>query len=315
MHFLIPTKSPGRLPMYLLRAAVLFIFAMGCKKNPPGTPGTGGITGATALLTKETLVGRNAVNNVVESAASLFSYDANDNFTMSQLSDTSYGLDITITTNEITKFTYGNSLISSLTEAIITQTSVVGQAPYGTDDSTYISFYASGSQVNYLISNNKIVTTGVPSPTVTYTMDSALLSYDGNGYISIYDVYEKTKGAPSYTHFYKQTFTYSGTDLAGYVLTNYLIPGQPTTTATYTYNNHYSASPFYSIIPGILIQSNNDVSGISEIQTGVNAGSTVYTYNSSYNASNQPVLSTVAVAMTPSNASFPVTETLNYYYQ
>ena len=298
--------------MTVVLAATIVFLALGCKKNPAGTPGT---TGATALLTKVTLVGTNAVNNTVESAATLISYDANDNFTQTQFTDTSFGLDITFTTNEITTFTYGGSLISNLTEAITTQTSVLGQAPYGTNDSTYVTFYSSGGQVTYFTTINKISTTGVFPTTVT-TLDSSLVSYDANGYITSYTVYQQdTVPGGLYNLFYTQMFTYSGGNLAGYVLVNYSTPNQSTTTATYTYNNHYAASPFYNIIPGIFIKSANDVSGLSLTQTGVNAGSTVYTYNTTYNSSNQPTLASVAVSMTPTNASFPVAETIQYYYQ
>jgi hypothetical protein len=101
-QFTIATNISKRYMTVVLAATIVFL-ALGCKKNPAGTPGT---TGATALLTKVTLVGTNAVNNTVESAATLISYDANDNFTQTQFTDTSFGLDITFTTNEITTFTY-----------------------------------------------------------------------------------------------------------------------------------------------------------------------------------------------------------------
>ncbi len=315
-QFAIETNIARRYITNLLLVATIVLFAQGCKKNPAGTPGTGGITGATALLTKVTLVGTNAVNNTVESATTLISYDANDNFTQTQFTDTSFGLNITFITNEITTFTYGGSLISNLTEAVTTLTSVLGQTPYGTNDSTYITFYSSGGQVTYFTTINRISTTGVAFPTTITTLDSSLVTYDANGYITSYTVYQQdTVPGGLYNLFYTQTFTYSGGNLAGYVLINYATPNQSTTSAAYTYNKHYAASPFYSIIPGIFIKSANDVSGISLTQTGVNAGSTVYTYNTTYNSSNQPTLSSVAVSMTPTNASFPVAETIQYYYQ
>jgi len=294
---------------------IFLLFALGCTKNAPGTPGSSGVTGATALLTEVTLVGTNAANNTVESSTTLISYDANDNFTQTQFTDTSYDLGITFVTNETTTFTYGASLISSLTEAITTQTSVAGQAPYGTNDSTYVTFYASGGQVAYFISTNKIYTTGVPFPTLVTTLDSSLVTYDANGYVSTYTVYEQDTIPGTYHLFYTQTFTYAGKNLSGYTLVNYATPNQSTTTATYTYDNHYAASPFYNIIPGVFIQSENDVSGMSLTQTGVNAGGTVYTYNTTYNSSNQPTLSSVAVSSTPTSASLPVAETIHYYYQ
>jgi len=312
---IIANKTYPRFLACLAGVALAMLFAQSCKKNPPGTPGTGGITGATALLTQVTLVGTNAANNTVESAATMISYDANDNFTQTQFADTAFDLDITFITNETTTFTYGGNLISSLTEAITTQTSVLGQQPYGTNDSTYITFYASGGQVAYFISLNKINTTGVPDPTSITTMDSSLVTYDANGYISTYTVYEQDTIPGSYHLFYTQTFTYSGKNLTGYTLINYATPNQSTTTASYTYNNHYAASPYYNIIPGVFIQTQNDVSGLSLAQTGVNAGNTVYAYNTSYNASNQPILSSVTISRTPTNASLPVAETIRYYYQ
>jgi hypothetical protein len=314
-QFTIETNIPKRYITNLLLVATIVLFAQGCKKNPPGT-GTSGITGATALLTKVTLVGTNAVNNTVESATTLISYDANDNFTQTQFTDTSFGLDITFITNEITTFTYGGSLISNLTEAITTQTSVLGQTPYGTNDSTYITFYSSGGQVTYFTTINRISTTGVLFPTNVTTLDSSLVTFDASGYITRDSVFQQdTVPGGLYNLFYTQTFTYSGGNLAGYVLINFATPNQSTTTAAYTYNKHYAASPFYNIIPGIFIKSANDVSGISLTQTGVNAGSTVYTYNTTYNSSNQPTLTSVAVSMTPTNASLPVAETIQYYYQ
>jgi hypothetical protein len=296
----------------LVFATILLVFAIACKKNAPGTGLGGG--GATKLLTKVVLVGRNASNNVVESATTIISYDANDNFIESQFTETSSSLDITITTNEVTQFTYGASLISSLTESITTQTSVLGQAPYNINDSTYTNFHASGSQVDYFVSNNIISTTGF-FPTTTNTLDSALVTYDANGYVSTYTVYRQDTVPGPYRLFYKQAFSYGGNNLAGYVLTNYSTPNNDVTTATYTYNNHNSASPFYGIIPGIFIKSANDVSELNETQTGINAGNTTYTYSTSYNSFNQPTLSSVLISMTPANASIPVAETINYYYQ
>jgi len=304
----------GVTSLSLLAAGILF--AQGCKKNPTGTPGTGGVTGATALLTEVTLVAMNEANSTVESATTMISYDANDNFIQTQLTDTAYTPGITFLTNEITTFTYGASLISNLTEAITTQTQVAGQAPYGTNDSTYITFYSSGGQVTYFTSINKISTVGVPYPTNTTTLDSSLVTYDANGNIASYTVYQQdTVPGGLYNLFYTQTFTYSGGNLAGYTLINDATPNQSTTTATYSYNNHYAASPFYSIIPGVFIKSTNDVSGLDITQTGVNAGNTVYTYSNTYNASGQPTLSSVTVSMTPTSASLPATETIHYYYQ
>src|SRR5271154_6404190 len=94
-QFSLATNIPRRYVTDLVWMAIIILFAQACKKNPAGTPGTTGITGATALLTKVTLVGTNAVNNTVESAATLISYDANDNFTQTQFTDTSFDLDIT----------------------------------------------------------------------------------------------------------------------------------------------------------------------------------------------------------------------------
>jgi hypothetical protein len=315
VSYVIATKTFQRRLISLLSLGFAILLFQACKKNPPGTPGSTGVTGATALLTKVTLSGSNAANNTVESATTLIDYDANDNFTQTQFTDTANDLDITFITNEITTFTYGASLISSLTEAITTQTSVLGQTPYGTNDSTYITFYGSGGQVTYFTSINRISTVGVPYPTSLTTLDSSLVTYDQNGYISTYTVYEEDTVPGAYHLFYKQTFTYNGKNLAGYSLVNYATPNQSTTTATYTYNNHFSASPFYSIIPGIFIQSQNDISELSLTQTGVNAGNTIYSYSTTYNSSNQPTLSSVVISMTPTNASIPVAETIHYYYQ
>jgi len=316
LQFILETKTFQRHIINVVIMAAAILLAQGCKKNLPGTPGTSGITGATALLTEVTLVGMNAANNTIESAKTLISYDANDNFTQTQFTDTSYDLDITFITNETTTFTYGSSFISNLTEAITTQTSVLGQTPYGTNDSTFVTFYSSGGQVTYFTTINKISTTGVPFPTTKTTLDSSLVTYDANGYVSSYIVYQQdTVQGGLFNLFYTQTFTYSGSNLAGYTLINYATPNQSTTTATYSYNNHYAASPFYSIIPGIIIKSTNDLSNLTLTQTGVNAGSTVYTYNTTYNSSNQPTLSSVTVSMTPTSASLPVAETIHYYYQ
>jgi hypothetical protein len=296
----------------LFLISLLTLSIQSCKKNTAGT-GNGNGNGPGLLLSGYTLVGTNASNNVVESATNLITYDGNNNITETQFVDTSFQLEMTIIVNTITKFTYGPSFIGSATESITTQNTVVGQAPYGVTDSSYLTFYAGTSQVDSFVTSSIINTTGPLVGPTTLTMDSALLTYDANGEVSSYTVYQIEKLPGPYTLFYKQTFTYNGSNLAGYVLTNY--PASSVTTATYSYNSHNAAAPFYSIIPGILLKTANDLSEISETQTGVNAGHTTYSYSSSYNSTDQPVVSTVLISMTPTNALFPVSETITYSYK
>jgi hypothetical protein len=301
----------------LFLAIILIASFHGCKKNSPGGNGNGNGNGngAGKLLTKLTLVGTDAQNNVLESSTTLVSYDASNNIIQTQLADTFYSLDETIFTSETTNFIYGASLISSVTEAVSSQDQVVGQPPFGTTDSTYYNFFANGNQVQYFITTNSIETTGAIAGNSAFTIDSSLVTYDGNGFVSTCTVYEQDTVPGPYSLFYTQSFTYSGSNLAGYLLVNNATANQSTTTTTYTYNNHIAAAPFYSLVPGVLIQTANDFSEMKIIQTGVMAGTSIYTYSSSYNASNQPSLSSVLISTTPANPNIPVAETINYYYQ
>jgi hypothetical protein len=294
---------------------IILTFAFGCNKGSTGN-GNGG-NGGGALLTKVVTVGYNATNGVVDSSVVTISYNGQNYIIETFQIEIIHTPSITEIDSFTTFYTYNGNLVASAAQTISTQTNVSNLSPQGVDEQLNTAFGVSGGEVTSLNQNGLITSYGINPPQNEIVEYNGAVTYNTDSTVSSFTVTSLTNGTLS--PLYTQTFTYSGNNLAGYVLTNTNPASPGSTTATYTYNGHASAAPFYNVIPGINLPSANDVSELQLVQAGgVSPGTTTYTYNSSYNATNQPSVSSVTVSTTVTNAAFlaltPVTETINYYY-
>jgi hypothetical protein len=294
---------------------IILTFIFGCNKNSTGN-GNGG-KGGGALLTKVVTVGYNATNGVVDSSVVTISYNGQKYIIETFQIEIIHTPSITEIDSFTTFYTYNGSLVSSAAQTISTQSDVSNLSPYGVDEQLNTVFSVMGGEITSLNQNGLITSYGINPPQNGILEYYGVLMYNMDSTVSSFTVTSTTNG--TFSPLYKQTFTYSGNNLAGYILTNTNPAASGSTMATYTYNNHSSAAPFYNIIPGINLPSANDVSELQLVQVGgLYPGITTYTYNSSYNATNQPSVSSVTVSTTVTSSAFlaltPVTETINYYY-
>jgi hypothetical protein len=312
-----PILHGARRPFLIKWMIVAAITAsvLGCKKS--GGSGSGGSMtpgGGGALLAQEVLVARNSSNAVIDSVVTVYQYDANKN--LSGIEQTTISSYMGFTSNTVLTYslTYSGTLISGLTG---TFTQNVGTGVVSLSASTEINtvFQASGGQIVSYVQSTQ--TTGSPALPITQITgnDSALLAYDGNGNISGYTIYQKAPGSTSYSLLSRESFTYSGGNWVGSVV-GVAVGGiiANTFTTVYQYNSKISAAPIY-IIPGVPINSMNDLSQSTETETGANPGSNTSVYSTTYNGTNQPVSSTVALTVTPTDPGNPATETISYTYQ
>jgi hypothetical protein len=297
-------------------AVGLLALSFGCKKN---SMGTGNQAGAGALLIKVLKIGYNGSGVKIDSSVVTISWAPDSQIVQTFQIEIMYEQGLTLIDSLTTFYTYNGNQISSTQQLITTQTDVTGNPPAGLDDTVNSTFFTSGGQVTNLVQVGTISSYGFSPPQNGQTIDSGSLTYNANGSVATYNTYQSSNGS-AYAPVFDQAFSYSGNNLAGYVLTNTdpLAPGN--TTATYTYNNHVSASALYNVIPGITLPSSNDVSELTLDQVGgIYPGQTTYTYHSTYNGLNQPISSSVIVSTTVTAQAYllltPVTEKISYFYQ
>src|ERR1700722_10915131 len=303
--------------LHHLPAATLLVLltipSIQCTKSGSSNSSTSkGTSGA--LLSKEVLVAADASGSTVDSMVTNYQYDGNNNVNGLQQSSLVTVSGAMITTSVSYSMTYSGNLISGLT-GTINETVSSGIVNVSASTQVSTSFQSSGGHVVSYV--QKATTTG--SPLVPFTPetanDSVLLTYDGSGNISSLTVYQINPATKAYALNSTETFTFSGGNLATTVVVAYA-GGTATDTFTtdYSYDGKNSAAPNY-IFPGIAIVNVNNLTKTSQTETGVNPGSVVTTYTTTYNSANQPATSQATVATTPTSSGLIATENITYTYQ
>jgi len=290
--------------------------AFGCNKNGSGVGNQSG--GGGALLTKVVTIGFNASGAVLDSSMVTISYNSQHAIAQTFQLEIIHAPGKIIIDSITTLYTYGVSLISSAEQTLSTQTIVSGLAPNSLYEQLNTTFNANGGEVTTLVQNGTISSTGINPPENGTVQFEGVLTYNTNSSVSSFTDSSSINGS-ALNPVFTQTFTYSGNNLSGYILTNTdpLAPGS--TSAAYSYNSHLSAAPLYNVIPGLTLPSGNDISELKLVQSGgLYPGQTIYSYTSTYNSLNQPTESSVVVSTTVTNPAYllltPTTESIQYYY-
>jgi hypothetical protein len=302
----------------------LMISALGCSKsNPPGYSGspsggtTGGGTttgsGSNPLLSKEVLVAKNAAAADEDSIVTLFTYDGNKNLTQTEQTTFSNIAGASLTISITYHFTYSNKLISGFT-GTVDQTYLDAGQTFSSNSQISSVFHASGSRIDYYVQS--VSTSGsAPLPVTLETgNDSATLTYDASGNLSTLNIYQLSQGSSEYQQISQQNFTYSNGNLSKSINVE-SVSGIVTNTVTslFQYDSKISAAPIF-IVPGVPVNSTNDLSSSTQTTTGLNAQTISTTYQTNYNSTNQPVNSLAALTITPQNPENIATETITYTY-
>jgi hypothetical protein len=291
-------------------AAILILIVQGCQKTGMTSSSSGG---GTALLSKEVIVGFNAQNTQLDSIVMDFQYNGSHNLSQLQQATVSSDSGAVFNQSLTYNFTYAASLISGVTGSY-TESIQYGSQTLNAATQINTSFTASGGKIVSYVQTT--TTTGSPIiPITTETgNDSATLAYDANGNLSTYIIYQKQYQDPNYSLLSKQTFTFSGGNLSQSVNVLYVEGfSVDTVTTVYEYNSKLSAAPIF-IFPGVNISSINDLTQVTLTTNGVNPSVVTSTYQTTYNANNQPVSSTVTVATTPANQGTLTKEDFSYFY-
>jgi hypothetical protein len=321
---IIQTSNSSRILVKWALLAFIIVSSASCSKSGTtgsGSSGTGGSTtgGATTgggnnpLLSKEVLVARNAANADIDSVVSLFQYDANKNLMQTQQTTVSQ-ISGAIFTNAITyNFTYSNNLISGFTGTVNQTFTDAGQTFNSTSQVTTV-FHSSGGRIGSYVQS--VMTTGTaPLPVTLETgNDSATLTYDGSGNLTNLNIYQLPQGSSTYQQISQQTFTYNNGNMTQSVDVE-SVSGvvANTVTSTFQYDSKISATPIF-VVPGVVLNSTNDLSGSTQTTTGVNAQTVTSSYMTTYNSTNQPTNSAVTLTITPANTENITAETITYTY-
>jgi len=298
--------------------AILLTVTPRCTKTTSG--GGNPVVVVGALLTEIVTIGYNASGAVLDSQVVTIQYNADSQIVQTfQLRILHVPGGATDIDTLSTAYTYSGIMISSTAQTITTQTNIVGQPPAGFDEQLNTTFNASGGLVTSLTQMGTITSYGINPPENGTVQFSGVLTHNTNSSVSSFTDSSATNGGP-FSPLFVQTFTYSGNNLAGDVLTNTNPLAPSSTTTTYTYNSHLSAAPFYNVVTGINLPSANDVSELTLVETGgLYPGQTIYSYASIYNSFNQPTSSSVIISTTVTNQAYllltPTTESIYYYYQ
>jgi hypothetical protein len=288
----------------------LVLAMISCTKNS-STPSSTGGTGA--LLTKMVIVGKSASGVTVDSVVNQYQWNASNQLTGTVQTMTTQDSGFVYNSSLTYNFTYSGNLISSLVGTYV-QSYSFGALTQSATTQIGTTFYASGNQiVSYLQIASTSGTGSFPSTTIN-SNDSATLTYDASGNVSSYNIYQIPQGYNSYVPVSQQTFGFSGGNLVenSNIISVVGVPVD-TVTTTFQYNSKLSAAPF-SYIPGVPINSTNDLIQSTMTETGINPSSTISSYQTTYNQANQPVTSVVTLTNNPPNQIL-VTENISYFYQ
>lgn len=296
-------------------ALILTALSIGCKKtgsSGPSGPSPSGNGGA--LLAKEVIVGSNSSGVTLDSLVTTYQYNGNNYLSSLQQTSTFSESGDVITTSLTYNITYSGNLISSLTGSY-TETA---QTPTQTVSSTTqisTTFQSSGGHiVSYIQTASTSGTPFIPLTPQTGN-DSALLTYDGNGNVSTYTIYEIEPGLTGYQLTSQENFTFASSDLSQSVNIIYLAGiAVDTFTTVYQYNTKLSSAPLY-LVPGVALISLNDLTQSIVTETGDNPSTVTTSYMTTYNSANQPASSKATVAAVPADPASITAETITYTYQ
>jgi hypothetical protein len=297
--------------------ALLLTASVGCKKSGSSSSSSSDSTGTGsngALLTEEILVATNSANVTIDSTVTTYSYDGNNNLTGLQQNSSVTDSGASFTTNLTYSMTYSGNLISGLTGSVA-ESVVFESKTYSATTQVNTTFQSGGGKiVAYVQKTSTTGTTVIPTTSETAN-DSALLTYNTNGSVATYTVYQLNPLTSTYLLNSQESFTYSGNNLSQSINVAYDAGRAVDTFASvYTYDTKLSAAPLY-LVPGVAVLSVNDLTQSSVTETGANPGSVITNYTTTYNAANQPATSTVTVATTPSNPGAIAKETITYTYK
>jgi hypothetical protein len=305
-------------------SAALVILAVACSKGGLTSPGGG--TGSGALLAKEVSVNRVAQENQLDSVVTLYTYNTNKTLSETEVTSVVESAELTSHQTIITNISYAGGLISGLTgtstDTIVYPGNITG---YVTAQTT-INYVASGSRIVSYVEQISGTTTfpGTQLQNLeTYSVDSALINYGGNGQVSSYVDYHR-EGTGAYVEYYTETYTYSGSNLAQtLIIQNDL--GHPgaayvdTTTSVYSHDGRTNTSSTVTIVPGVYVNSVDNLSKLSITTVGFAPSTSTATYNTTLNSSNQPVSSTTNLTLTittnTATTTTTATETDSFFYQ
>lgn len=314
----------NQLPAFRIRhltATTLLILLIAastsCKKSSSSSSSndSSGKSGNGALLTQEVLVAANASGATIDSMATNYQYNSNNQVTGFQQNSTYSESGATETTDVTYTLTWSGNLPSSLT-GTFTETAQDGSVNESAAIAINTTFQSSGGQIVSYVQHTSTTsgTSFIPATQITGN-DSALMTYDANGNLSTYNIYILPNNSSTYEPFSFTTYTYSGGNLTQAAEVVYVVGIQTDTyTTVYQYDSKLAASPLY-LYPGIATLSANDVTGSTDTETGDNPGSVTTTLSTTYNTANQPVSAKATVTTVPSSSLGVATENITYTYQ
>jgi hypothetical protein len=258
-----------------------------------------------ALLTQEILVATNSANVTIDSTVTTYSYDGNKNLTGLQQNSLVTDSGASFTTNLSYSMTYSGNPISGLTGSVA-ESVVFASITYSSTTQINTTFQSGGGKIIAFVQKTSTSGSSIIPTTSETANDSALLTYNTNGNVATYTVYQLNS---------QESFTYSSNNLAQSLNIVYDAGiAVDTFTTVYQYDTKLSAAPLY-LVPGVAVLSVNDLTQSSVTETGVNPGSVITNYTTTYNTANQPETSTVTVTTTPSNPGSIAKQTITYTYQ
>ena len=310
----LPATPYRRIVAPTVLALILIASSIGCKKGGSSsssgpTPVNGG-----ALLTSEVLVASNSSGVTIDSIVTSYQYNGNNYLsTLQQTSTSSFSGDVIITSLTY-NITYSGNLVSSLTGSYTESAQTPAQTVSSSTQISTTFQSAGGHVVSYIQTASTSGSPFIPLTPETAS-DSALLTYDANGNLSTYTIYEIEPGLTGYQLASQETYTYASGNLSQSVDIIYLSGiAVDTFTTAYQYNTKLSAAPLY-IVPGVSVINLNDLTQSVVTETGDNPGTVTTAYTTTYNAANQPASSNATIATIPGNPNGIASEKITYTYQ
>jgi hypothetical protein len=329
MNQLLPSTSNticNHAPATWAIAILLTATSFSCTKNGlPGLQTPGGTHGA--LLEKTVTIAVTPQNVVQDSIATVYLY--NTNKTVPEIQQTVYGqnMGIVVTSTSTYDFTYAGDVLTGSTETSNGQNSENGVVESTSNIVSTTVYHASGDQiVSYatLVSVTSTVSGGFSY--TTSTNDSTALTYNGNGKLTQWNMYEELPGTTNYLTFSTESFTYDGSNLSSYVDIVYPVSTNPhpgeidTITAVYDHNSKSTSEGIFTVIPGVsFILNANDISKLTLTTVGYTPGVMTVSYNTTYNSADQPTVSVSTISTNPTTGiagiDNGVKETTTFTYQ